>query len=77
MDVGGEIRVLRRKLKLTQQEFADRLGVAKCTVGRWETDLVKPSPLAITRIGDIQREKIWLTILDERQNQDVRKKPLN
>ena len=53
---GIEVRTLRREMELTQQEFADRLGVAKCTVGRWEIDQVKPSPLAIARIKELERE---------------------
>ena len=51
---GSEIRRLRRNLKLTQKQFADKIGVTKTTVGRWEIDMVKPSPLAIARIKEIQ-----------------------
>ena len=51
---GSEIRTVRRKLRLTQQGFADKLGVAKSTVGRWEIDQVKPSPLAIARIKELE-----------------------
>jgi len=51
---GSEIRILRRNLKMNQQEFADRLGVAKSTVARWEIDQVKPSPLAVARIKELK-----------------------
>ena len=58
---GSEIRTLRRSLKLTQREFAKKLGVAQNTVARWETDQVKPSPLAVIRIGELQKKaKKWL-----------------
>jgi DNA-binding transcriptional regulator YiaG len=51
---GSEIRTLRRSLKMNQQEFADRLGVAKSTVARWEIEHVKPSPLAVARIKELE-----------------------
>ena len=50
----SEIRILRRSKGLTQQQFADLLGVTKGTVARWETNKVKPSPLAIKMLIDIQ-----------------------
>ncbi len=31
-----EVRAIRRKMGLTQQELADRVGVARNTVARWE-----------------------------------------
>ncbi len=34
---GAEIRRLRERLGLTQQELADRLGIAGATLSRWET----------------------------------------
>lgn len=37
MDVKDRIKELRIALGLTQQEFADRLKVAKQTVSKWET----------------------------------------
>lgn len=43
---GTEIKELRRSLKLTQQEFADKIGVDRVTVARWETNNKRPSKLA-------------------------------
>ena len=37
---GGEVRRLRRRLGLTQQQLADKLGVTKNTVYRWEKELM-------------------------------------
>jgi len=41
-----EIKRIRKKLKMTQEEFAHTLGVTCVTVNRWELDLAKPSKLA-------------------------------
>jgi transcriptional regulator with XRE-family HTH domain len=35
-----EVRAIRHRLKLTQQELADRIGVARNTVTRWEIGLL-------------------------------------
>src|SRR6266446_4012546 len=35
-DVGGRIRQIRQQMKLTQAQFAQRLGVTKVSVARYE-----------------------------------------
>jgi len=40
-----KIKELRKKLGLTQQAMADKLGVTVQTVGRWETGFHRPSPI--------------------------------
>jgi transcriptional regulator with XRE-family HTH domain len=35
---GKELRGIRERLKLTQVEFAERVGVTSNTVARWERD---------------------------------------
>lgn len=43
MLMSEEIRTLREKFLLTQEEFAKELGVATSTVNRWETGKVRPN----------------------------------
>ncbi|MFM7144068.1 MAG: helix-turn-helix domain-containing protein [Alphaproteobacteria bacterium] len=43
---GDEIRSLRKKLGLTQEEFAHAVAVTFSTVNRWENGHAKPSKLA-------------------------------
>jgi len=45
-----DTRIIREKLKLTQEEFAEKIGVAFCTVNRWERGHSKPSQLALKEI---------------------------
>lgn len=45
-----EIRDLRRKLGLTQQALAERLGVSYATLNRWENSQVRPSQLALDKL---------------------------
>ena len=43
---GSEIRELRKRLGLTQKEFAHELGVTFSTLSRWENGRVRPSKMA-------------------------------
>jgi DNA-binding transcriptional regulator YiaG len=59
---GNEIRELRKRLGLTQEEFAHAVAVTFSTVNRWENGHAKPSKLArraiealaATKTGDLQ-----------------------
>ena len=43
---GTTVRRLRRRLGLTQSQFAERLGVHLVTVKKWETGAQRIGPLA-------------------------------
>ena len=43
----SRIRDFRLKLNLTQQSFAQKIGVAVATVYRWESGKINPSHLAL------------------------------
>jgi len=39
-----EIKALRKKLSLSQRQFAERLGVKRLTIARWESNKTRPNP---------------------------------
>ena len=43
---GSPIGALRRRLNMTQEEFAHAIGVTVSTVNRWENGHIEPSRLA-------------------------------
>jgi DNA-binding transcriptional regulator YiaG len=43
-------------LRLTQEKFAAKLGVAFPTINRWENDRAKPSQLALKQIESLLRD---------------------
>jgi DNA-binding transcriptional regulator YiaG len=45
---GENIRELRRKLKFTQQELADKLGTRQQTISEWETNMYQPRGASAT-----------------------------
>jgi DNA-binding transcriptional regulator YiaG len=46
MGDGLDIGELRKRLEMTQEQFARELGVTVGTVNRWENGHFRPSPLA-------------------------------
>ena len=50
MNYASQIKKVRNDLKISQEEFARKLGVSYITVNRWENGRTKPSPLAATKI---------------------------
>ena len=54
---GDEIRSLRKKLGLTQEEFAHAVAVTFSTVNRWENGHAKPSKLARRAIESLMAPK--------------------
>jgi len=53
---GADIKKLRKRLALTQEEFAHEIGVTFATVNRWENAKSKPSRLALRTLA-VLREK--------------------
>ena len=54
--LGPILQAIRANLDLTQQELADRLGVAFATVNRWEGGRTKPQKAARTAIAALAAE---------------------
>lgn len=53
---GTEIKDIRKKRGLTQQELADIIGVDRVTVARWEIGAKKPSNLAKRQLSRLARK---------------------
>ncbi len=51
------IRNLRRRLEMTQEEFAHTLGITVSTVNRWENGHASPSKLARACIAKLSEER--------------------
>lgn len=49
-EVSGLIRETRQLLRLSQSEFAAKLGVSFHSVNRWENERTRPLPLALKQV---------------------------
>lgn len=49
----SNIKIIRKYLNLTQEQLAEKIGVAFSTVNRWEKGHYKPSKLALKEISKL------------------------
>ena len=53
MELGKKIRQLRFKADLTQEQLADRIGVAAQSVSKWENDVAMPDITTLPLLAEI------------------------
>jgi DNA-binding transcriptional regulator YiaG len=58
----SQIRNLRYKLRMSQEEFASYLGVSAKTIHRWETSKSIPNDLAIATIQQLAKQNKFYTV---------------
>ncbi|KAM3106816.1 helix-turn-helix domain-containing protein [Phormidesmis sp. 146-33] len=56
LEISDLIRDLRKRLNLTQEQFASRLGITFATVNRWERKKSRPSSLAQKLLLDLIKQ---------------------
>lgn len=52
MSVGERIAALRTTASLSQGQLADRMGISRQAVSKWENDLSCPDPLRLIQLAD-------------------------
>lgn len=59
--MGDRLKQLRKALQLTQQEFADKIGVSRNNIATYETDKSRPGEAVITLIvRAFNVNEVWL-----------------
>jgi DNA-binding transcriptional regulator YiaG len=51
--IGELVRELRGTMQLSQEKFADALGMTFASINRWENGHATPSPLALKQIDTL------------------------
>ncbi|MBD1909770.1 MULTISPECIES: helix-turn-helix transcriptional regulator [unclassified Leptolyngbya] len=52
-EISNLVRELRCIMQLSQEKFADELGMTFATINRWENGHATPSPLALKQINTL------------------------
>lgn len=69
MSFSEDIKRIRRKAFLTQEEFAKEIGVSFATVNRWETGKARPNLKTMKLIDDYcKRNEIDFDISEQIDN---------
>jgi len=55
MDVASLVKELRQRLDLTQEQFAQRVGVTYSTVNNWENGRRVPRPFLMRRLQEMRQ----------------------
>lgn len=71
--IGNFIKQLRKEQGITQEQFAEKLGVSGRTVSRWETGSNMPDISLLVEIAEILNASIPEIINGERKNEDMEK----
>jgi putative transcriptional regulator len=53
-DIAALVKELRRRLDLTQEQFAQKVGVTYSTVNHWENGKRVPQPFLLRRLQEIK-----------------------
>jgi putative transcriptional regulator len=53
VEMAEMVREIRKRIGLSQEKFAAKLGVSFSTVNRWEHHRAVPSPLALKQIREL------------------------
>jgi DNA-binding transcriptional regulator YiaG len=67
-DIPALVKQLRTRLRLTQEQFAQKVGVTYSTVNHWENGKRCPQPFLLRRLLEVKQE------LDDRNGQTTRKR---
>jgi transcriptional regulator with XRE-family HTH domain len=68
VDIPALVKELRERLRLTQEQFAQKVGVTYSTVNHWENGKRAPQPFLVRRLLELKEE------LDEQNAKPPRKK---
>ena len=68
MSVGVKIKSIRKKCLLSQNEFANQLGVSFSTVNRWENEKTVPNYNALRKIKEFCNIKQLPFDIDQNEN---------
>ena len=68
MSIGKNIQYLRKQRKLTQEQLAERMSVARQTISRWEADEIVPELNKLVALSDMFSCKLDALV---RQNMDA------
>ncbi len=53
INIGNNLKLIRKSLKLTQSEFANKIEVSRSCVQHWETNYTEPSIQNLRKMKEV------------------------
>lgn len=71
--ISQNVKYLREKNKLSQEQFAKKLNVSHSSVSRWETEISEPSAKDIQNMRKLfnRKEDLLFTDLEKKDKEDM------
>ncbi len=66
IDIPQLVKSLRERMALTQEQFAQAVGVTFSTVNQWENGHRRPQPFLLKRLIEMEKELPEIRIKHER-----------
>lgn len=58
MSIGSRITTLRKGLNLSQEDIADKIGVSRQSVSKWETDTSAPDAFNLIALAEVLKTNV-------------------
>lgn len=65
MSIGNKIKEARKAKKMTQQQLADAIGVAKSSISKWEKDIHEPDIVQALKFAKVLEKPIEFFVPDD------------
>lgn len=76
MTFGEKMQLLRRAAGYTQEQFAEKCGVSRQSVAKWEADAALPEPERLAQISDLMRVTLDVLLREDLQPDSVRREQI-
>ena len=73
MTIGNRITTLRKKYQFSQEEIADKIGVSRQSVSKWETDACAPDAYNLIELARVLNTSVEY-IVTGKSNSDIKNK---
>lgn len=66
MSIGNRIITLRKEQQLSQEEIADKIGVSRQSVSKWETDACAPDAYNLIALANVLNTSVEYIVTGEK-----------
>ena len=77
MTIGSRIASKRKELQLSQEEMADKIGVTRQSVSKWETDASAPDAFNLMALAEVLNTSVEYIVTGKLATEEIAKEKPN